>query len=204
MDLKVKRTSIRTFIVDLVQHCIKHNVTFNMSNKKDIFIEGLPCSGYFEGDIDKGELVVAVNKPQKKWLPVLIHESCHMDQWLENKAKFMVSEGIEVIDQWLNGKRVNKTILKKAIEATKKLELDCEIRSVAKIKKYKLPINIQEYIQMANTYIYFYNWVLENRKWNSVDKSLYQKEIYKLAPKEFQKNYKKTPDDLNEAFNKYL
>ena len=204
MDLKVKRASVKAFIAELVQYCIKNDVSFNIRNEKNIYIEGLPCNGYFEGGEEKGELVVAINKPQKQWLPILVHESCHLDQWLEDKEKFYSSEGVEVIDEWLNGKRITKARLTKAIENSKKLELDCEIRTLAKIKKYKLPIDITTYIQMANSYIYFYNWVLENRKWVPDGKSLYQKEIYKLAPTEFQKNYKTTPEDLNEAFNKYL
>ena len=127
-----------------------------------------------------------------------------MDQWLEDKKKFMSLEGVEVIDEWLNGKRITKARLTKAVENSKKLELDCEIRTVAKMKKHKLPIDTKEYIQMANTYVYFYNWVLENRRWVPEGKTLYIKDIYKLAPTEFQKSYKKTPEDLNEAFNKYL
>ena len=34
--------------------------------------------------------------------------------------------------------------------------------------------------------------------------SIYIKEIINLAPKEFQKNYKNLPEDLEDAFNKYL
>ena len=204
MDLKVRRASIKKFLAELVQHCIKNDVAFNLRNEKNIFVEGLPCSGYFEGGEEKGELVVAVDKPQKQWLPILVHESCHLDQWLEDKEKFISYDGLEVVDQWLNGKRATKKKLTSAIEASKKLELDCEIRSVAKIKKYKLPIDITTYIQMANSYIYFYNWVLENRRWLEKGQTLYLKEIYEVCPTEFQSNYKKTPKAINDAFNEFI
>jgi len=202
--MKVKRKSIQQFISDLVQHCIKSDVELKFLNKTKVPLNGLFCNGYFEGGEEKGKLFIATKKPQIAWLPILVHESCHLDQWLENKKKFNEGDGVELIDKWINGGKVNKTKLLAAIKLTKKVELDCEKRSVEKIKKYKLPINVETYIQMSNTYVYFYNWVLENRKWIKSEKTLFIKEIYSLAPKEFQSNYNKTPEALNEAFNNYL
>lgn len=202
--MNIKRKTVRNFISDLVQQCTKEQIEFKLTNTNKINLSGIPCNGYFEGTELKGKLIVATNKPQKDWLPILVHESCHLDQWLEDKQKFIKLDSIGIIDKWLNGEKIKKTELIKAFRASKKLELDCEKRSIIKIKKYNLPINIEEYIQMANSYIYFYNWVLENRKWVSKNKTLYTKEIYKLAPKEFQSSYNKTPENLNEAFNLYL
>ncbi len=199
-----KNKNIDKFISDLINLCVKEGVDFKLTNKKHILLSGIPCSGYFEGDVEFGKLFVATGKPQKKWLPILVHESCHLDQWLENKEKFISSDGIEVIDSWLNGNRVNMSKLKGAINNSKKLELDCEKRSVEKIKKYKLPINIETYIQMSNSYIYFYNWVLKNRSWTPKGKELHIPEIYSNAPKEFQKRYNNIPAELEAAFDKYL
>ena len=199
-----KRKSIKDFLSDLVQLCLKSNVEFKLMNKSKVPVSGLPCNGYFEGGEENGALVVASRKPIKEWLPILVHESCHLDQWLEDKEKFMKDDGVELIDEWLNGKNVNRRRLELAIRASKKLELDCEKRSVKKMKKYNLPIDEKTYIQMANTYIYFYNWVLENRLWVPKNKKLYIKEIYSFAPTEFQSNYRKTPEELNNAITKNL
>jgi hypothetical protein len=63
------------------------------------------------------------------------------------------------------------------------MELDCEKRSVAKIKQFKLPINIKEYIQKANAYIFFYRALSKTRKWTTKDKSPYTVEaVWKKMP----------------------
>lgn len=200
MEIKNKR--IGQFISDLVELCIKEGVEFKLTNKKHILLSGLPCNGYFEGDVEFGKLFVATGKSRKEWLPILVHESCHLDQWLEDKSKFIKDDGIELIDEWLAGKRINKLKIKKAITNSKKLELDCEKRVIEKIKRYKLPINIDTYIQMSNAYVYFYEWVYQNRTWPL--RKLHIPEIYNNAPKEFQKSYNSIPKELEEAFNKYL
>lgn len=200
----VKNKKIQKLISDTIHICINNNVEFNLTNTNKVILSGMECNGYFEADLESGKFIMGIKKPQKEWLPIFVHESCHLDQWLENKKKFISGDGIELIDEWLNGKNVNKKNLKAAIEKSKKLELDCEKRSVIKIKKYNLPINESVYIQMANSYMYFYNWVFENRKWVAQGKTLFRKEIYSLAPKEWQLNYNTTPKNLNSAFNKYL
>lgn len=201
---KFKSVNVNKFVEELQILCANNNVKLTLVDSKKIMLSDLACNGYFEGDKNKGKLVVAIKKPLKEWLPILIHESCHLDQWLENKQLFDDLDGIELIDQWLSGKTFKKTEVKKAINESKKLELDCEKRSVNKIIAYDLPIDVNTYIKMANTYVYFYNWVLENRKWTTKNTTLYIKEIYDFAPNTFQKSYKETPRNLNKAFNKHL
>ena len=45
------------------------------------------------------------------------------------------------------------------------LEWDCERRSIRKITRNKLPIDLKEYAQRANAYVLGYHWTLANRKW---------------------------------------
>jgi hypothetical protein len=61
------------------------------------------CSGYF--DEESKELVVAMNNTD--WLGILVHEYCHMTQWLDGvKVWTDGCEGLEKVEEWLSGKSV--------------------------------------------------------------------------------------------------
>jgi hypothetical protein len=161
-------------------------------------------SGYFSSDPSGLELAVSTGVKDENWLMVLVHESCHLDQWIEDRDAFEDMDKSASLDEWIGGKRYRKSSIDKAIEAIVKVELDCEKRSVEKIKKYNLPLDTKRYTCMANTYMYFYYWIKKSRIWVPKNKSLYIEEIIKHAPKRFQKDYSVIPLKLEEAFEKYL
>jgi hypothetical protein len=154
------------------------------------FVEAnsIKCSGFF--DEEDMELAVATNKKENDWLVILIHESCHLDQYTQKTPIWKQGEdGIGIIDDWLDNKTYNGQQLIKAFEDTIKLEVDCEKRSVKKIKKYNLPINTEEYIQKANAYLISYWATYRDRKWFPFPYN--DPKIYKNMPTKFLslKNY---------------
>lgn len=134
------------------------------------------------GWADKNELRVATGGDMPLWLGVFVHETCHLDQnaanpeWVEECER-----ALGLIDEWLGGTNYSKSRISNSIGKIVELEWDCEKRSIAKIKKYGLPINIDEYCQMANAYILGYYWTLKNRKW--CKKSYNNSKIWSLMPK---------------------
>lgn len=116
------------------------------------------------GWADDKELRIATKRPVSTWMDVFVHETCHLDQQLQrpywHKSK---EDALGKVDQWLAGKRVDH--IEKYIHQVVELEWDCERRSVRKIARNKLPVNLKEYAQMANAYILGYHWTLQNRKW---------------------------------------
>lgn len=84
------------------------------------------------------------------------------------------------------------------------VELDCEKRTIEKAKKYNLPVNIKEEIQKANSYILFYTFVKESRKWNTPGKAPYQiREVWSKMPDTFEIDYAQIPEDIRELYRKY-
>ncbi len=84
------------------------------------------------------------------------------------------------------------------------MEFDCEKRTVAKIKKYNLPIDIKDYIQKANAYVWFYTAVLNKRQWDGTKSdSIYIKEIFSICPKTFTKKPLNPPKKFLKALDKY-
>lgn len=150
----------KTFLSDLTCKCLENNISLVLKNQKKIN----KCSGYF----DEKTLAAALkcfDGRRDEVMGVIVHESCHMDQFLEKIPLWydpIFNEG----DLWeeYNNKKINKSkklelFMKKLLE----IELDCEKRAVEKIKKYDLPLDIPEYIQRGNIYLYAYRVFYEYR-----------------------------------------
>ena len=201
---RIRDKNIQRIIADTVALCNHHNIEFKLSpTKKVMLAKGIYCNGYFwiDKERNKRQFVVATGKPIKEWLPIFVHESCHLDQWIKSPKLF---DGESCLDEWLGGVQYSNNRIKAEIAASKKLELDCEKRTVDKIKKYTLPINIPEYIQKSNLYIHFYNWVYINRKWVSKGKSLYDKKLYSKMNDTFDKRFSSTPQYILDEISNHL
>lgn len=148
---------------DIALKCIKNKITFKLDYTSHVDIDGLPCSGYF----DEKTLCVAVDKKQElEWVMVLIHEDCHVDQWLEDSSYWVPDkDAINIVEGWINGKRYTKKRLLQGFDNTIAIELDCEKRSVAKAKKYKIPFSVKQYTQQANAYLFGYVATYYTKKW---------------------------------------
>lgn len=183
-------------------------VNILLSKKKYITIsKEIKCAGFFSSNWTKGKpvLTVATGKRLKHWLPIFVHESCHMEQWMESHKSWEDLEKLDVMDEWLSGKDFDKKTLNKSIKNSINIESDCEKRTIQKIKDWELPIDIDEYIQKANAYILFYNYVKKVRRWSSPHKSPYKnKRIYKHMPKKWLDNYHYLEPEVEKIFDKEL
>ncbi len=187
-------SNIKKLIADIADKCVRHNISLRLENTNLLDTDDLACSGYF----DEKVLAVATKKPKiNDWLDVLIHESCHLDQWSE-KAKVWIPDdiGLTIVEKWIKGKNINKKKVFEAFKNTILLELDCEKRTVKKAKKYKINLNFDEYIQKANSYLFAYVYTLENKKWYAAPYE--NPNIYKKMPKKFL-----SVNQYFEQYNKY-
>lgn len=177
---------VSTFVFDVIERAKEHKVKIILDPNKVDFGEG-EVSGLF--DSDNLELTVNTNKPILEWLPIFVHESCHMDQHIESAKPWLDldvkgHDATNLLDMWLghiidlNAGQL-ETIVNKVLE----MELDCEKRSVEKIKQYKLPLDIKEYVRKANAYMYFYRALMKTRKWTCKEKSPYSiDDVWKEMP----------------------
>lgn len=178
------------FLIELFEKCKDYKIKVILDPTKVEFGQGNEVSGLY--DSHNLELTVAINKPYIDWLPILVHESCHMDQHLENckvwqECTIKDHDACNILDMWLSGVvDLNATQLEDTINRVLNMELDCERRSVEKIKKYKLPIDTTEYTQKANAYVYFYRAMMKTRKWTTKERSPYSAEhVWSQMPKKF-------------------
>lgn len=183
-------------ITDIQRKAEKAGVQIKLVHQKTILVEGetTPTNGYF-CSVDK-VLAVAIDKPVDDWLLIFIHESCHMDQFLQDEfiwEKWNV--GYTMFFEWLErNKELSQNTLLQCFQDIIDCEKDCELRAVQKIKKYKLDIDTSRYIQMANLYLYSYAYIMKVRKWKT---GIYKnEELIVLCPKTFQADYTKIPVKL--------
>lgn len=210
---KDKIDRIKSFISYLEKYCKEKNVKLKLVNA-----QGIPygdsnslVNGYFDGDGIFGEgtvLACSMGKDVQYWFPVLMHESSHMDQYIEKDPKWAKNLGLELTDKWISGDdTIDLNIVSEEIRTGMDIEIDCEKRTIEKIKKFRLEdiLDIEEYIQKANAYILFYLWMKKYRRWYTIGKEPYViPEIINNMPKTFNIDYTYLPDNLESLFNKYL
>ena len=132
-------------------------ISIKLSHKDFILIDkdnpDSICGGYFDGK----ELHVAIGRSIKHWLGIFVHESCHMDQWLESSKYWKQTSGncYSVFSTYFEYKKDSKKV-REAFNRIIRVEADCEKRTIAKIKLYDLPVNVKKYNREANAYLMAY------------------------------------------------
>ena len=196
--------TMRKFISDTKAVAAKHNISVIMSPEIEISYpyDGTLVSGYFDAN-DPIRLAIACGRDD--WLDILVHESCHMDQFIEQCPEW--TNGVDSVDRyfdWING--IDIPNVEESIHNAGLLELDCEIRSLKKIKQYDLPIDCKQYAKRANAYTLFYLYTIKTRKWYSTDTKPYDiKEIVDSCSDELHisKYDLKYHPNVVEMFDKY-
>jgi len=210
MKNKKDKKNIKNFINYVSQETKKAGIKFVLAKKKYLVIpeEGyIRCTGFF--DENSSLLKCATNRPTILWLGVLVHEYSHFEQWQKG---LKIWEDVIINDKdvgteislWIKGKNLAQEKINDYIRRTRNLELDCERRTVKNIKKFKLPINIKDYIQGANAYIYFYNYVCLHRTWYKNTPPGETEEIVSTMPKNFNNRYNVLPKKYEVLYNKFL
>ena len=183
---------------DIEIRLVKDKFVFEDWDKAKLFGSG----GYF--DSDNRILAVAIEKRESRWLSIFVHESCHMDQFLSNsRAWEKYSPGHTLFFNWLqDNKSVKKEQLEQAAQDAIRIELDCERRSLEKIKKYNLDLDEIDYIRGINAYLHGYLFSLETKKWLP---DLYvNKNVLNNCSTRLKKSYTKIPRRLHRAFVREL
>lgn len=202
-------TNIQRFINNLKKQARASNINLKLDPIKAVdFGDGHMGSGFFQPPVGrgKGELATATYKNLNDWLSILVHESCHLDQWKEGVKVWKDCDNLKynIFDDWLLDKKCNIKIAHECIDKLRELELDCEKRSVEKIKKYKLPIDLNTYIRKANAYVFFYNYIKITRRWSDPKNTPYNNpKIYKKLKNSWYENYDEIPPEIMKLYRKY-
>lgn len=198
------------FINDLMLKAKEHGVNMIMSKEPRVALgSGGECGGYFDGD--KATLAVGCGRPFDEWFSILVHESCHMDQWIEKDPTWDASyiggvESVVLLDLWFDHHiELTEEQIWKVVDASREVERNCEERTVAKILHYGLPIDAQEYAQKGNAYVYAYNMMGFTRKWYGTGNEPYlNRKVWKNLPADFNRDYSKTPKSVFDLYRLHI
>lgn len=209
VDINSFDQNVKTFVNFEIQKCRDNQIGIYMPRTKTVMYSGNHCGGYVDSS-SSGQTVLAVacGKSIKTWLLIFVHETCHLDQYLEKLPIWdKTLNGVpttDLMDRWLN-KSIELTDyeLKIIFDNVIDLESDCERRSVEKIKQWELPIKIDTYIKKSNAYIWSYRLIQETRNWDYSAAYTYSN-IWKTMPKSFPVNYDELPNTIRNTFYEQL
>ena len=197
----MKMNNVLRFIEDLETKCKEYGVKLVLYDMKFIENDGDKFGGWF--DADNKELHCAFpDKIQTKYVELLVHESCHMDQWIENTKYWTIERrNNSLTEVWkiLKGEKVNK--LKYHLRNVQMMEAECEKMSIQKIKDYDLGINIERYAMKANSYLLFYSVLVETKKWTDYPPYKF-KDIWRGLPDKILSNFEISGDLKQLYFDK--
>jgi hypothetical protein len=191
--------------VDFVKsECKTHKVKIKEYKRKYVKLsDTIKCGGYFDDGTD-GKYVtnptLAYAKGCDSAPELLVHEYCHMTQWLDGMSLWRkANDSLGLVDDWLAGKEVDN--IEEHLNNARDLELDNEKRSVEMIKKWNLPIDVDLYTKKANAYVQFYNYMKESRRWSTPGRSPYSvPEVLEVMSDKFDMNYDELTPEIHKVF----
>ena len=144
------------FYADVVDKCINNNIELNL-------VTGIAMDdcvgGWFTGD----DLTAAFTDGEEASIEIFVHESCHLDQFLEKSPLWFspfFEESKSIWDTEYRDKHPRKYL--NVFKQTCKLEIDADKRVIEKNKKYNLGFDIESINGCANiyhaSYYYFHKY----------------------------------------------
>lgn len=202
IDFTKLENHVADFINSELIKCRQNRIVPYIPKRKSITHNGMTCAGYF--DEKESRIAVSYSGSKHAWLSTFVHETCHVDQWLESTPLWVASvdgiDALEIIDEWLLGNQNPEvSVLQRAFDIATYIELDCEQRSVEKIKKYGLPINITTYTKKSNAYVWSHRLMQQTRQWSHASAYEFPK-VWRAMPSHFNNDYATLPDDISQIF----
>lgn len=201
---------VGAFIESLRKDAKKSRLELRLSDTELVYApeDPVPTRGYFLED----PLILAVGMDTRigNWLALLLHESCHFDQWREKDPTYKGAhvgkeDATDLVFRWVGGEDIPLDTVHLAIDLTKECELNCERRVVKKIRQFDLPLDIEEYCKRASAYIHYYNYMKIRRVMYGAGYSpYYDTRILDLMPTNLRGRYVRLPQEFLEAYDKFF
>jgi len=200
-----KKTEV--FISFVKEECKKNKVIFKPYKRGYIKLTNdIKCGGFFDdgSNPETRKATLAFAQGRADYLELLVHEYCHMTQWIDGIDLWEASSGaMSTIDEWLSGVDHPMEEVEAALNAARDLELDNEKRSAEMFRKWDLPVDVNLYIKKANAYVLFYNYMKTSRKWSVPGNAPYtNKNILEAMSDKFDMDYENLSEGLVELFKK--
>lgn len=171
----------------------------------ELFINEAKVDGYYCQD----DREIAISTSDSGWISTLAHEFNH---FLQNKNNSMFWKRIDFDEKnayslwwdWLNKEiELSETELEYVVRCIQDVEHECESNTIEMIRKYNLPVDMEEYIQIANQYIFFFQYAKKYRSWTEGIGTPDSDRLDHIIPKtKMVDSYYYLPSELEEYFGK--
>jgi hypothetical protein len=203
IDITRYPSEVSRYLEDHIRICEQLQIPMVLSKDSTIDYKGLSCAGYF--DDDPLGFAVACGGSYRSWFPTFVHETCHMQQWLDGlpiwTRRIDGTPPSDLFDAWITGRKdLPNDIKDQMIDALVDIELDCERRSAERIKTYDLPIKLDSYIRKSNAYIWSYRYMANSREWNHSSFHYYP-QVWRRMPAHFRGDYSILPPEIKAVFD---
>lgn len=176
----------KRLLSDTIQVCIENRLKVILYPKK----VHRKCGGWVDENTKEFMCCFDPNGTYSHNWGIFVHESSHVDQ-LSEESPLWFDPILESYDVDMLSRHTSKGCRKTAkleryFKKSLELELDCEKRAVEKIKKYKLNLNVEEYIQTGNVYLFSYFCFYHLKCWYDSKFRIYdQEELVNQMPKTY-------------------
>lgn len=201
---------IDIFLAHVRHECRRYRIDFNIVDSGSILLDDNDCGGYFSEQPLSISIATGGDLKVADWIGTLMHEFSHFEQWRDNDpsyvTKYKRTTTAKIVDAWMLGKEYDPKTIDDCLNQQKNCELNCERRTVKNLIKFNIPIDLELYIQNANAYIHYYNYMKLTRRWNNPTKNFPTDipEILKSMPTHFRGNYRTMSKKMLGLYDKHL
>ena len=210
-----KDLNLRKFIKSAIVDMRKNDVNVSFVDKEFIGQEDSKSMGYFSATPDEKtdlNFIIAVDNSILDWTRIFVHEFCHFQQW-KVKSKAWLNSFVKIDDEfidadtlfdyWIKGKSYSKEEVTNFVRRTQACERECEKMAARLIIQNSLPLDVKEYVQTANIYLYFYVYAMMRRLWYSGEAPYSVVEALRLVPDDhILDDHRDIPKELVSIFDK--
>lgn len=193
------------FIQKVRDDLAEYGMRLVLRNSKLVQVDGVKCLGFF----DQEKIMIGTGSPN--WVGTLAHEYSHFIQWATGSKIYAkcfgpVNNYADIQEEWLRGKKHKPFLVRRAFNAVREMERECEMIAVALIKKYELPVDIERYTQEANCYIYMHHLMEHHRiAMDGFQKDPFDRRFTRMMPSTFRhKSHRKIPEGIQALLEKTL
>jgi hypothetical protein len=195
---EVKR--VKDFIEDVKRQVERAGGTCFFPDTRTVdFGDGSQVNGYW--DEENLVLACAMGQPFGQQLRLVAHEFGHFRQWIEQRPAYVAAYADPNESWgfgWVEGANEYEYRARAALATLRNMELDCERVTLRIIREYHLPIDVEDYIQRAAAYVYFYHLMAEYRTWYIPDREPYNiPEVLALMPTDLDGDFDTIPDNIH-------
>lgn len=197
------RSTNKKFIKFIRQTISNHGIKLTLRNVNWILDDGFRCYGWFSDD----EIRVATKNP--RWIEVLAHEYSHFIQWRKGTSLYCKCFGptnnyADIVENWLHGKEYDARRVKRAFNAYRAMERECEKITVKVMNKHEIEFDAERYAQEANCCLYMYHF-MEQRRIKRFKKDPINWRVLRKMPSSFRaQSHTTLPKEISDVLEDFL